>query len=231
MENEEITVVTEKSIEQVEPIPASENTVYYRNYLLLPSLFLTVTLLGGLRIGLSGGEFVFVRPALIALVFAVVLVVLFVRSRLIEPVGWFSERFSALENVAAGAVMLSLYAASVQVFNSLLPEAGLPFWIVAFCFCWTLWNNLFAPFDAKRLLQSLGGLFAFAFVVKYMVLLNLSVEGSKSWWGFISSGNITSEAISYLLAIPPYAGATGYIQFFALAIYLIGLFLLKPRLN
>ena len=230
MDDEEITIASERQIAQVEMSP-NQRTAAYKHYIFLPLLFMTVTLLGGLRIGLANGEFLFVRPALVCLVFAAILMVLFVRARLIDFDGWFSESFTALENIASAAVLLSLYAAAVQVFNSLLPEAGIPFWIVAFCFLWTLWNNLFARFNAKHLLQSLGGLFLFAFVAKYMILLNLSTQSSQSWWDFLSSGNITKEVISSLLAVPPYAGSTGYIQFFALALFLIGLFFVRPRIR
>ncbi|MDH3494357.1 MAG: hypothetical protein OEM82_12455, partial [Acidobacteriota bacterium] len=63
LDNEEITVVAENSIERVEPL-AEATTPAYRNFVWLPALFLTVALLGGLRIGLGTGEFLFVRPAL-----------------------------------------------------------------------------------------------------------------------------------------------------------------------
>ena len=228
-DTEDITVAAERT--PAEPGRLTNGFSYgNRNFVFLPAVFLTVALLGGLRIGLSNGEFVFVRPALVCLIFAVLLLTLFVRAKLIELDGWFSDRYTALENASGAALLISLYAASVQVFNSLIPENGFPFWIVSFCFLWTLWNNLFAQFDVKRLFQSLGGLFVFAFAFKYMVLLNLATRQSDSWWGFLTSGNLTAEAISNLLAVPPYSGATGYIQFFSLGLFLIGLFFLKPRL-
>ena len=52
-------------------------------FLLLPTAFLTAALLGGLRVGPDGG-FVFVAPPLVTLVLAVLLMLLFVRGRLIE---------------------------------------------------------------------------------------------------------------------------------------------------
>ena len=66
--------------------------------------------------------------------------------------------------MANGAVLVTLFFASAQIFNSLLPEQGLPFWIFAFCFFWTLWNNLFADFDTRKLLKSLGAMFGLAFL-------------------------------------------------------------------
>lgn len=197
-------------------------------YIFLPFLFLTVALLGGLRLNAADDAFVFLRPALICLVFATILLVLFFRARLIHLDGWFSEDYTTLKNVAHATVLLTLFAASAQIFNSLLPERGLPFWIVAFCFFWTLWNNLFADFDVKKLLQSLGGLFGLAFVVKYLVLANLAAPTNANWWQRIIE-NPAQETFSWLLDLPRFAAGTGYIQFFAVIFYLLGLFLLSPN--
>lgn len=196
------------------------------HYIFLPGIFLLVALLGGMRIGIKNSEFVFLRPALICLVFAVVLLFLFFRANLIRLDGWFSEGFSTIKNIANGVVIASLFAATTQVFNSLIPEQGLPFWIIAFFFFWTLWNNLFTEFDTKRLLKSLGGLFSLAFVTKYLVLANL-VSTERGSWLARTWENPTQEAFTYFLNIPQFAPATGYIQFFALGLYLMGLFLLR----
>jgi hypothetical protein len=201
-----------------------------RAYILLPLIFLTVALLGGLRIEAENSAFLFLKPALICLIFASVLLVLFFRAGLIRLDGWFSENFSTLKNIANALVLLALFAASTQIFNSLLPERGLPFWIIAFCFFWTLWNNLFSEFNPKKLIKSLGGTFALAFAVKYLVLANLSAPPSDSLWQRMTESP-TREAFTWLLDLPRFAAATGYIQFFTLVFYLIGLFLLKPEMR
>lgn len=199
-------------------------------YLFLPFVFLTVALFGGLRIGTDGGEFLFVRPALTCLVFATILMILFFRAKLLIFESWFSEGFSFLRNAANGAVFVSLFAASSQIFNSLIPEQGLPFWVISFCFFWTLWNNLFAEFDTKRLLTSLGGLFGFAFVAKYLLLANLVSAEKGSWLARIWQ-DPTKEAMTYFFDLPRFAPATGYIQLFALLFFLVGLFFLSPKMN
>ncbi|HVE57189.1 MAG TPA: hypothetical protein VNB22_10200 [Pyrinomonadaceae bacterium] len=196
-----------------------------KTYLLLPFVFLTVTLLGGLRLSSPANAFIFWRPALFCLISAAILMVLFFRARLISVDGWFSEDFPTLQNVANGAVMVTLFAASAQIFNALLPEQGLPFWVFAFCFFWTLWNNLFADFDVKKLLRSLGALFGLAFVVKYLLLANLAAPASESWLQGIFQ-NPTKEAFTWLFDLPRFSAGTGYIQFFTVAFYLLGLFLL-----
>jgi hypothetical protein len=197
-------------------------------YVLLPLIFLTVTLIGGLRLTSPDNAFVFLKPPLICLVFASVLLVLFFRAGPVHLDGWFSDRLSVLKNVANAAVVLTLFSASTQVFNSLLPEQGLPFWVIGFCFLWTLWNNIFSTFDTQKLLRSLGALFGLAFVVKYLVLANLTANGDASWLQRIWQ-DPSKEAFTWLLDLPRYSNGTGYIQFFALALFLIGLFLTPQR--
>ena len=201
------------------------NRSFSVQYILLPFLLLTVALLGGLRLAGTDASFIFLKPALLCLILAAIMLALFLRAGLIRLDGWIAEDLSLLKNAANGAVLLSLFAATTQIFNSLLPEQGLPFWIVAFCFFWTLWNNLFADFDTKRLLRSLGGLFGLAFVVKYLVLANLTAPTSDNWLRGILE-NPTQEAFTWLLDLPRFSPGTGYIQFFAAAFYLIALFLL-----
>lgn len=197
---------------------------YTIRYILLPVIFLTVTLLGGLRLSGVDHSLIFLKPPLLCLIFAAIMLALFFRAGLIRLDGWFAEDFPMLKNMANAAVMLSLFAATSQLFNSLLPEQGLPFWVIAFCFFWTLWNNLFADFDTRKLFRSLGGLFGLAFVTKYLVLANLTAPASDSWLqGLIE--NPTKEAFTWLLDLPRFSAATGYLQFFAAALYLLGLFL------
>jgi hypothetical protein len=200
----------------------------YPTYIILPSTFLVVTLLGGLRLGAVDNAFIFLKPALVCLVFAALSLVLFFRSGLIAVGGWFAEDRPLLQNTANIAVLLTLFTATVQLYNGLLPEQGLPFWVVGFCFFWTIWNNLFAEFDVRRLLRSMIALFSLAFVVKYLVLANLTAAPVGSWWQGIIE-NPGKEAFTWLLDLPRYSAGTGYIQFFTLALYLIGLFLMPQK--
>jgi hypothetical protein len=222
--DEEITKVSPKSKDQK---PKAKNQRSHLQYLFLPFIFLTAALLGGMRLNAADGAFLFVKPPLVALIFAAILLVLFFRAQLLKLDGWFSEDFTTLKNAANGAVLITLFFASTQIFNSLLPEQGLPFWVIAFCFFWTLWNNLFADFDTRKLLKSLGALFGLAFVIKYLILTSLTAPSSESWLQGILR-NPTKEAFTWALDLPRFAAGTGYIQFFALVFYLVGLFLLPP---
>jgi len=142
-------------------------------HLLLPTVFLTVALLGGLRVGAETGAFVFVAPPLVTLLLAALLMILFVRGRALKPSRWLDGELHPLENVSHALTLATLFFASAQSFNSVLPEAGLFRWLFSFFFLWTLWNNLFSSFDARRLLRSLAALFATAFVLKHMLLASL----------------------------------------------------------
>jgi hypothetical protein len=73
----------------------------------------------------------------------------------------------------------------------------------------------------------LGSLFGLAFVVKYLVLASLTVQGEQTWTQKILE-TVMKEASFGLLDLPKFAAGTGYIQFFTLIIYVVGLILLSP---
>lgn len=193
-------------------------------HLLLPTVFLTVALLGGLRVGAETGAFVFVAPPLVTLLLAALLMILFVRGRALKPSRWLDGELHPLENVSHALTLATLFFASAQSFNSVLPEAGLFRWLFSFFFLWTLWNNLFSSFDARRLLRSLAALFATAFVLKHMLLASLyDMEGG---WLKRAAALLLEGLTLGTLDAPAFAPASGYISFFALALYVGGLVLL-----
>src|SRR3712207_8830861 len=51
-------------------------------------------------------------------------------------------------------ILLTLFFASAQAFNSVLPDGGLFRWMFAFFFLWTLWNNQFRSEEHTSELQS-----------------------------------------------------------------------------
>lgn len=221
MSNSTDIIEVENDIIVVEPEKQEASAV---RFVVLPLVFLAVTLLGGLRFGEKDSAFIFLVPPLLCLVFAAAVMVLFFRSGLLRLDGWLSEAKSTLENVANAAILVTLFTATVQIFNSLMPEQGLPFWVIGFCFVWTLWNNLFSDFDAAKLTKSLAAMFALAFVAKYLILANLvgPIEGN---WLQRMIENPGKETFTWLLDLPRYASATGYVQFFAAVLYFGGLYL------
>src|SRR5262245_35240360 len=140
------------------------------HFIVLPTLLLTVILLGGLRVDAHTKQFLFLPPPLVTLLLAALLASLFLRARALELHRWLSIDQPLLINAANLLTLLALFFASAQVFNSVLPEKGLLHWMFSFFFLWTLWTNQFAAFDARRLLRSLIVLFGTAFVLKHLLI-------------------------------------------------------------
>ena len=193
------------------------------NFIVLPTVLLSVGLLGGLRIDGQSRQFVFVAPPLVTLLLAILLMSLFLRVRAIDLRRWLSIEQPMLTNVSHLLTLIALFFASAQAFNSVLPENGLLHWMFSFFFLWTLWTNQFSIFDPRRLLRSLVVLFATAFVLKHLVVAGLyAPEGG--WLRRLASTLLQGIAID----VPAFAPATGYISFFALALYVGGLLLIPP---
>jgi hypothetical protein len=203
----------------------SKNRALVR-FILLPTIFLMVVLLGGLRVGAQTHAFVFLPPPLITLILAVLLMLLFARGRLIKFEEWVSSDHPALTNVSHGLTLLALFFASAQALNSVMPESGLLHWLFSFFLLWTLWNNQFAGFDARKLVRSLSVLFGTAFALKHLLLASLyAPEGG---WLRRLSGALLEGVSLGTLDTESFAPATGYISFFTLALYVVGLILLAP---
>ena len=186
-------------------------------------MLLTVALLGGLRVDAQTKQFIFIAPPLVTLVMAILLGVLFVRAGAINLHYWLAIDQPTLTNLAHLLTLVSLFFASAQAFNSVLPESGLLHWMFSFFFLWTLWTNQFSNFDARRLLRSLIVLFATAFLFKHLVVSGL----------YASEGGLLRRIAATLLQgiaidIPAFAPITGYISFFALALYVVALLLISP---
>ena len=85
-----------------------------RESLALPCLFLTVALLGGLRLGAQGVDVRLVPPPLVSLVIAVLLLGALVRSRVFTPDRLIGNHRAPLENVSGSVVLLALFLVPVR---------------------------------------------------------------------------------------------------------------------
>jgi len=193
------------------------------HFIVVPTLLLTVALLGGLRIDAPTKHFIFIAPPLVTLVMAVLLGLLFVRAGAIDLGSWLAIDQPTLTNVAHLLTLIALVFASAQAFNSVLPESGLLHWMFSFFFLWTLWTNQFSSFDAGRLLRSIIVLFGTAFVLKHVLAAAL----------YAPEGGFVRRLVSTLLQgiaidVPAFAPVTGYISFFALVLYVVALLLIAP---
>ena len=193
------------------------------SFIVLPTLLLSVGLLGGLRIDGQTRQFVFIAPPLVSLLLAILLMSLFLRVGAIDLRHWLSIEQPMLSNVSHLLTLIALFFASAQAFNSVLPENGLLHWMFSFFFLWTLWTSQFSIFDLRRLLRSLVVLFGTAFVLKHLVIAGLyAPEGG--WLRRLTSTLLQGIAID----VPAFAPATGYISFFALTLYVGGLLIIPP---
>src|SRR5215213_894946 len=76
---------------------STRNQSFALRYIFVPFIFLTVALLGGLRLAGIDSSFIFLKPPLLCLIFASITVALFFRSGLIRTNGWFAEEFPLLK--------------------------------------------------------------------------------------------------------------------------------------
>jgi len=194
------------------------------HFIAVPTILLTAGLLGGLRIDAQTRQFIFIAPPLVTLVLAILLGSLFVRAGAIDLSRWVAIEQPTLNNLSHLLTLLSLFFATAQAFNSVLPESGLLHWMFSFFFLWTLWTNQFSNFDARRLLKSIMVLFGTAFVFKHLLVSAL----------YAPDGGLLRTIASTLLKgisidVPAFAPATGYVSFFALILYVSGLLLIAPN--
>ena len=195
-----------------------------REAIYLPLLFLTVTLLGGLRIG---ERVILVPPPLFTLVFALLLIGVLVKGAVLDPDRLMNPRRPALANVNGFVVLVTAFFASAQAFSMVTPDSGLPRLLCgAFLFVLLL-NTLAAATDRVRVLRSLLIIFGAAFILKFVLLAALASP----------AGGMVSRLLQVLLEgatlgtlnQPASDPATGYVAFFALVLFLFGLSMLPPR--
>ena len=123
-----------------------------REAFVLPIIFLTVTLLGGLRIG---AEIRFLPPALTAVVLGVLTIASVIRAGAWDPTEVVNHARSPVENLSGIVVALTLAAASIQVFNLLTPDRGLLHVIFGTFFFVQLLSTIAGTSDRRALLRSL----------------------------------------------------------------------------
>jgi hypothetical protein len=192
-----------------------------REAFVLPFIFLTVALLGGLRVS---GEVRLIPPSLISLALAMLLLASLGRARVVVPELLMNSGRNALENLSGLVVLLSLFAGSAQIFNLVTPESGLFHAIFSVVFLVQLLTTLTAVRDRVAMLRSLVVLLGAAFLLRFVVLESLySPEGGtlKRVLTTLMEG-ATLGTLEYV----PHAPATGYVGFMTLMIYMVGLTLL-----
>jgi len=138
-----------------------------------------------------------------------------------------SSSRTPLANVNGGIVLLTLWTAAAQTFALLIPDAGLPRLVFTAYFLLLLLNTAAASPDRPRLLRCLAVTFGSVFVLKFVVLSELSAPGTgwlkrvlQAMLEGITLGTLTQEVLQ---------PATGYIAFFVVGLFLLAVFLLPYR--
>ena len=192
-----------------------------REAIYLPLLFLTVTLLGGLR---PGAAVVLAPPSLFSLILGVLLVGVLVQSGAFVPHRVMNGSRPALANLNGGVLVAVLLVASAQMFSVLTPDAGLPRVLFSVYFLVLMINTMAASPDRVRVLRSLAVTFGAAFVLKFIVLDALSdpAGGRLTRLLQVLFEGVTLGALTQDVQPP----ATGYLAFLVIVIFLVAVALL-----
>ena len=184
----------------------------------LPLLLLTVVLLGAIR---PGAEITMAPPSLGSLVIAMGMVGLLVRSGALAPERLLSATRSALANLNGLSVLLALFAASAQAVTLVVPDSGVPAFIVWVVLVALLIQAVAIGADRTRLLRGLLVTFGTAFTLKFVILGALSAPADSPVGRVMQLlfEGITLGAVSQR---PPHP-AEGYLAFVTLVLYLVAI--------
>lgn len=190
---------------------------------LLPGLLLTVALLGGVRIA---DTVRLLPPPLIALVLGLLLVGTLVRAGVLAPERLMNAARGPLENLSGLVVLLSLFAASAQVFNLLTPETGILHALFGAFFVVQLLTTLAGVRDRRAMLRSLGVLLGAMFVLRFVLLESVYAPGGGLLARLVTTlmEGVTLGTLGYAAHAP----ATGYVAFLTLVLFMTALVLLPP---
>ena len=195
-----------------------------REAVILPAAFLTVVLLGSIRMT---DAMSLAPPSVFALVLGLLVVRVAVQSGTLAPQRLLGASRSTLANVNGLIVLLALWLASAQVIAILIPETGLPRIGFGVFLLILLLNTAAAAPDRIRLLRSLAVTFGALFLLKFVVLRELSAPGTgvvKRVMQTLLEG-ITLGAVLQ----PPSHPAASYVALLSLLLFLVALFLLPAR--
>jgi hypothetical protein len=190
----------------------------------LPLMFLTVALLGGLRVD---DRVSFVPPPLFALVLGVMLFGVLVRGRVLAPDRLMNASRPPLENLNGLVVILATFFAATQVFNLVTPESGLPFLLFNVFLFVLLINTIAAAPDRVPVLRSLAVITGAAFILKFIILGAISDPGEGTLKRVLYA--LLEGVTLGTLTQPPLHPVAGYLAFGTLVLFLIGLAMLPSR--
>ena len=196
-----------------------------REAVLLPLLFLSVVLAGGVHVT----DVVTIRPpSVFGLVMGTVLLGLLVRSGALAPERLMHASRGQLANLNGVVVILTTVLAAAQAFTLVTPEVGLPRVLGSLFLLVLLLNTLAAAPDRRRLLRSLLVILGSMFTLKFVVLAGLSEPAGGRMARVLQV--IFEGATLGAISQTPMHAVTSYVGFATLGAFLIGVGLLPARM-
>jgi hypothetical protein len=195
-----------------------------REAIVLPIAFLTVLLLGSVRVAETT---VLVPPSVFALVLGLLFIRIVVRSGTLAPERLLASSRSGLANANGLVALIGLWLAAAQVIALLIPESGLPRIVFAVFLLILLGNTAAAAPDRTRLLRSLTVTFGALFLLKFVVLAQLSAPGGGRLNRILQT-LLEGVTLGALLQ-PPQHSVTGYLALATLVLFLAALLLLPMK--
>jgi hypothetical protein len=189
-----------------------------REAIVLPLIFLTVTLVGGVQPGTPAA---FVPPSVFSLVLAIVLIGALVGSGALAPERLLDGSRAVLANANGAVVLATLVVAAAEVFTMLTPETGLPRFFVDVFLLVLLLNTMVARPERVRLLRSLAVILCAALVVKFILLASMSDPSGSRVTRVLEA--LFDAATFGSIAQQPQHPAAGYLALLASAGLLIGI--------
>lgn len=194
--------------------------------LVLPAIFLTVTLLGGVRVGPAVHLF---TPSLFSVVLGVLLAGALVRARALDPRQLMSAGRTSLENLSGAVVLVTLVAASSQVFNLVTPERGLLNVLFNAFFLVEVLTTLAGVRGRPAMVRALMVLLGSAFALRFLVLEPFFAPDGGLLKRVVTAAlqGLTLGTLEYDASAP----VTGYLALLAVCAYLAGIALLPAAVD
>lgn len=189
-----------------------------REAVVLPLIFLTVGMFGGLE---PESSLRWSAPSPFSLVLAVMLILVLVRSEALAPDRLMHGSRSSLANANGLVVLVALFAGSAQALHMLTPTSGLPNLIVALVLFLLLLNTLVSSPERRHVLRSLAVVLGSAFVLKFVILAALADPTGSRTRSVLTA--LFDAATLGTISQAPIPTSAAYLAFAVLLLYFIGI--------
>lgn len=192
-----------------------------REAFVLPLVFLTVVLLGGLHLTTPVA---IEPPSLFSLVLASLMLGVLVQTGTLDPARLMQSGRSPLANVNGLVVLITTFMATAQMLSLMTPASGLPSLALNLFFLIAILQLLAANVDRVRFLRVWAVTLLSSFAIKFILLTALSGPADRP---LARALQVLVEGLTLgAFSQPVEPASSGYLAFATLALYLFGLALL-----